>query len=153
FLFGLIGAVDRNRAAAPTKEVFTTGVAARRAPLAAIFLVIGVIMLRGWAEIGLITYLPLLYEGRGLDRATASQALFVMLVMEALAGLLGGSLADRLDRRKVLVAAFLLAGPGLLLFLYVPAVPPLAALALVGSGIGATLPVTVVMGQELLPRN
>ncbi|MCL5108968.1 MAG: MFS transporter [Chloroflexi bacterium] len=153
-LFRLLGAVDRERAAIMVRRAGTTAAAgARRAPLRVIFLVILAIVLRGWSEMGLITYLPLLYRERQLDFALVSQLLFVMLVVEAAAGLLGGALSDRFDRRLVLAAAYPVIGLAVLGFLFLPGLPPMAALALAGLGIGATVPVTTVMGQELLPRN
>ena len=116
-------------------------------------LVLLTIIVRGWAEVGIITFLPLLHKARGLDLGLASQLLFIMLVVEGASGLVGGALSDRLDRRWVLAFAFLIIGPSVLAFLYLPAVPPQLALACAGLGIGATVPVTTVMGQELLPRN
>ncbi len=151
WLFKLLGAVDRERARLLVRRVAPA--AASRPPLGAVVLVILVIVIRGWAEMGVITYLPLLYEERGRELGLVSQLLFVMLVVEAAAGLLGGAISDRLERRWVLAGAFLVAGPALLAFLYLPALPPAVALALVGVGIGATVPVTTVMGQELLPRS
>lgn len=152
WLFRLLGAVDRERAAILVRRVAPVG-GARRAPLLAIVLVILAIMVRGWSEMGLVTYLPLLYKERGLPPGLASQVLFVMLVVEAAAGLLGGALSDRIERRWVLTGAFPIVGLAVLGFLFLPGLPPAAALALAGLGIGATVPVTTVMGQELLPRN
>lgn len=152
WLFRLLGAVDRERAHIMVRRVLPQG-AVRRAPLRVIVLVIATIILRSWVEMGIITFLPLLYKTRGLDLALASQTLFVMLVVESLAGLVGGAASDRIDRRWVLAASYLVTGPALLAFLYVPALPPLAMIALAGLGIGSTVPTTTVMGQELMPRS
>jgi MFS transporter, FSR family, fosmidomycin resistance protein len=153
-LFGLLGAVDRERASILVRRAASPLAAtARRAPVGVILLVILAIVLRGWSEMGLITYLPLLYRERQLDPNLVSQLLFVMLVVEAAAGLLGGALSDRFDRRLVLAGAYPIIGLAVLGFLFLPGLPPAAALALAGLGIGATVPVTTVMGQELLPRN
>ncbi|MHB1134449.1 MAG: MFS transporter [Chloroflexota bacterium] len=152
WLFRLLGAVDRERAAILVRRSHLparTG----RVPLLAVGLVILTIVLRGTAEMGLITYLPLLYKERGLGLDLASQLLFVMLTVEAGAGLAGGALSDRFDRRLVLAAAYPLIGLAVLAFLFLPALPPVLAIALAGLGIGATVPVTTVMGQELLPRS
>ncbi|MHB1414879.1 MAG: MFS transporter [Chloroflexota bacterium] len=152
WLFRLLGAVDKERARIMVRRVSPAAVGPR-APLLAMVLVIFTIIVRGWSEMGVIIYLPLLYKARGLDLGLVSQLLFVMLVVEAGSGLVGGALSDRLERRWVLAGAFLIIGPAILAFAYVPALPPLLALALAGLGIGATVPVTTVMGQELLPRN
>lgn len=152
WLFRLLGAVDKGRAAVMLRRApAAAGLA--RAPLPTIALVVTALIVRSWAEMGVITYLPLLYQSRGLALAAASQLLFVMLIVEGIAGLMGGALSDRFPRRWVLAGSFLVVGPAVFAFLYAPALPPVAALALVGMGIGATVPVTTVMGQELLPRN
>jgi len=152
WLFRLLGAVDRERTALAVRRAAQVA-AGRRAPLAVMVLVILTIAVRSWVEMGIITYLPLLVKERALDLGLASQLLFVMLAAESVSAVLGGAIADRVDRHLVLMGAFLLVGPAVLAFLYLPALPPVAALALVGAGIGATVPVTTVMGQELLPRN
>ena len=152
-LFPLLGAVDRERTRIMVRRVAASAGPQRRAPLLAVILVILAIVVRGTAEMGLITYLPLLYQARQLDLGLVSQLLFTMLVVEAAVGLLGGALSDRVDRRWVLAGAFPIIGLSVLAFLYLPVLPPLLALALAGLGIGATVPVTTVMGQELLPRN
>lgn len=154
WLFRLLGLVDRERARIMVRRAANIGVGAQtRAPVWAIVLVILTIVVRGTSEMGLITFLPLLYQARQLELGLVSQLLFVMLVVEAASGLLGGALSDRIERRWVLAGAFPVIGLSVLAFLYLPALPPVVALALAGLGIGATVPVTTVMGQELLPRN
>jgi FSR family fosmidomycin resistance protein-like MFS transporter len=152
WLFRLLGDVDHERARIMVRRVLPHGTGGR-APIRMFVLVLAAIFMRSWVEMGLITFLPLLYKARGLELTLASQLLFVMLVVESASGLLGGSASDRFDRRWVLALSFLLIGPGILAFLYLPGLPPLAVIAVVGLGIGSTIPVTTVMGQELMPRS
>jgi MFS transporter, FSR family, fosmidomycin resistance protein len=154
WLFRLLGSVDRERARIMVRRAASSRVeAGKRAPVRAFVLVIFAIVVRGTSEMGLITFLPLLYKSRQLDLGLVSQLLFVMLVVEAAAGLVGGALSDRVERRWVLVGAFPVIGLSVLAFMHLPWLPPVVALALAGLDIGATVPVTTVMGQELMPRN
>ena len=112
-----------------------------------------VIALRSFVYFGFITFIPLyfihdLHAGRGV----AGAALTVMLVGGAIGTLVGGQLADRFGRRSVLIGSmavlpFLTVG-----FLLSP--PALAMLfaAVAGAATIATFAVTIVMGQEFLPR-
>jgi MFS transporter, FSR family, fosmidomycin resistance protein len=67
--------------------------------------------------------------------------------------LLLGPLADRVGRRPVLLATVTATGPLVLVFVLVGGIPGTIALALVGVCVVGTLGVTMVMGQEYLPRH
>jgi FSR family fosmidomycin resistance protein-like MFS transporter len=112
----------------------------------------GVIALRSFVYFGLITFIPLYFvHVLGTGKALGNAALSAMLVGGALGTLIGGPLADRFGRRAVLmgsmallpplIAAFLLAGPGL----------AVAIVTAAGAATIATFAVTIVMGQEYLP--
>jgi MFS transporter, FSR family, fosmidomycin resistance protein len=112
----------------------------------------GVIALRSFVYFGLVTFIPLYYiRVLHSSKAAGNGALTAMLLGGALGTLIGGPLADRFGRRRVLsgsmivlpplVVAFLLSGPALgILFA-----------ALLGAATIATFAVTIVMGQEYLP--
>ena len=99
-----------------------------------------------------ITYLPLLFQSRGVQLASGSLILTLFLAAGAAAGLFGGHLSDKIGRRQIIVISSLL-------------YPLLAAATLVSEGVwvwvlagisGAALlssfSVTIVLAQELLPR-
>jgi MFS transporter, FSR family, fosmidomycin resistance protein len=111
-----------------------------------------VIALRSIVYFGLVGFIPLYYvEVLHAGKALGSAALTAMLVGGAVGTLVGGPLADRFGRRKVLigsmlalpplVAGFLLSGPAL----------ALVFAAIAGAVTIATFAVTIVMGQEYLP--
>jgi len=89
----------------------------------------------------------------GASEALGNTALTVMLVAGALGTLAGGRLADRHDRRVVL-AAFLLTIPPLmaLLLAFADTAAAMALVALIGFATIGNFSLTVVMGQEYLPR-
>lgn len=119
-------------------------------PFVLLALVIG---LRSFVYFGLVTFIPLYYVRElHTSKALGGAALSVMLLGGALGTLVGGRLADRFGRRAVLrvsmlvlpllVSGFLVSGPVLALLF--------AGLA--GAATIATFAVTIVMGQEYLPR-
>ena len=109
-----------------------------------------VVVMRGWVEYGVVSFTPLRFQG---DVTLSSRVLFAFLVGEAFGTFGGAMAADRFGRRVVIVVVSLLMVPAVIGFnlangplLFV--VAPFAGLL-----IGATMPVTIVMAQELLPRN
>jgi MFS transporter, FSR family, fosmidomycin resistance protein len=111
------------------------------------------ITFRSWAYSGLIVFIPLLVHAQGAGPEVSARALFVFLFFGALGGMLGGHLSDRFGRQPIiavsLLACPLLMGaavlfPGLLRWVF---------LAVAGMALLASFSVTVVLGQELLPRH
>ncbi|HEX8975362.1 MAG TPA: MFS transporter [Solirubrobacteraceae bacterium] len=112
-----------------------------------------VIALRSFVYFGLVTFIPLYYV-RDLHTSTAlgGTALSVMLLGGAVGTLVGGRLADRFGRRAVLRASMLLLPVLVLGFLVSGPVLALLFAGLAGAATIATFAVTIVMGQEYLPR-
>ena len=67
--------------------------------------------------------------------------------------LLLGPLADRVGRRPVLLGSIVATGPLILVFVVVGGIPGAIALALIGACVVGTFGVTMVMGQEYMPRH
>jgi len=116
-------------------------------------LLAGVVALRSFVYFGLVTFVPLYYVGvLHASKAAGNGALAVMLIGGAVGTLLGGPLADRFGRSNVIVGSMALL-PGLIgAFLSVGGVAATLLLGVVGAVTIATFSVTIVMGQELLPR-
>ena len=121
-------------------------------PWVALIAVCLIVALRSWVYMSAITYLPLLFQSRGVQLTSGSVILTLFLACGAVAGLFGGHLSDRFGRKHVIIASCLL-------------YPALAAGMLTTSGMwmwilagasGAALlasfSVTIVLAQELLPR-
>jgi FSR family fosmidomycin resistance protein-like MFS transporter len=101
----------------------------------------------------LVTFVPLyLVAELHTGKAFATGALTAMLVAGAMGTLIGGRLADRVGPRRVfatstaflppVIGGLLLAGPGVAVAMFV----------LAGAATITTFSVTVVMGQQMLPR-
>ena len=119
-------------------------------PLALLYFVV---VCRSAVSYGFMTFLPLYLNGRGWSVADAGAILTAHLTLGALGGFLGGWLSDRWGGRRVVVRSFLLAAPLYVAFLYLPDWRGLACLILGGFFLQASLPVNVVMGQELSPEH
>jgi FSR family fosmidomycin resistance protein-like MFS transporter len=120
---------------------------------AAMKLLLGVIALRSVAWFGLITFVPLWEVSLGHSKSHGNHLLALMLFAGGVGTLLLGPLADRLGRRPVLLGSVVATGPLVLVFILVGGVPGAVALALIGACVVGTFGVTMVMGQEYMPRH
>ena len=119
----------------------------------AIKLLLGVIALRSVAWFGLITFVPLWEVSLGHSKSHGNHLLALMLFAGGIGTLALGPLADRFGRRPVLFASVAATGPLVLVFVLVGGVPGAIALALIGACVVGTFGVTMVMGQEYMPRH
>ncbi len=115
-------------------------------------LLLGAIALRSIAWFGLITFVPLWEVSLGHSKSHGNHLLALMLFAGGTGTLLLGPLADRFGRRPVLLGSVAATGPLVLVFVLVGGVPGAIALALIGACIVGTFGVTMVMGQEYMPR-
>jgi len=111
------------------------------------------VVARSAVSYGFMTFLPLHLTSRGYSVMQAGGLASLYLGCGALGGLLGGWLADRWGGRRVVVASFVGAVPLYFAFLFVPDPWSLACLVAGSFVLQASLPVNVVMGQELSPRH
>ena len=116
-------------------------------------LLLGVIALRSVAWFGLITFVPLWEVALGHSTSHGNHLLALMLFAGGAGTLLLGPLADRVGRRPVLLGSVLATGPLMLVFVVVGGIPGAIALALIGACVVGTFGVTMVMGQEYMPRH
>src|SRR5881398_175484 len=119
----------------------------------ALLLLLGVIAFRSVAWFGLITFVPLWEVSLGHSKSHGNHLLALMLFAGGTGTLLLGPLADRFGRRPVLLGSVAATGPLVLVFVLVGGVPGAVALALIGACVVGTFGVTMVMGQEYMPRH
>lgn len=102
---------------------------------------------------GLQAFVPIYFIGQlGSSTAIGNTALTVLLVFGAVGTLVGGQMADRLGRKRIMVISLGTLTPMILLFLLLGEVPAISLLALIGFFMVGTFSITVVMGQEYLPN-
>lgn len=116
-------------------------------------LVVSVIAIRSAAQYALIIFLPLYYHLRGFSAELGSYYAFVLSLAGAIGGLAGGHLSDLYGRRRIVVLSLAISAPLLIATLVVPPLWVWPLVALSGAALLASNSVTVVQGQELLPRH
>jgi FSR family fosmidomycin resistance protein-like MFS transporter len=119
-------------------------------PLSLLYLCV---VCRSAVSYGFMTFLPIYLHRHGFSVAAGGQVLTAYLALGALGGFAGGWLAERFGGRSVVIASFIGAAPLFLAFLWLPLKLGLASLIGGQFLLQASLPVNVVLGQELSPRH
>ena len=113
--------------------------------------VIAVVMLRSWVFLAVIQFVPVWYDDLGYSAGFYGALVTAIILAGAVGTLLGGGLADRFGQGRVVVVSLVLALPALLLFVGFPGEYALLTGALFGLACDASLSVTLVAAQRLLP--
>lgn len=109
--------------------------------------------LRSAMIVGVSAFVPLWWEARG-GRLVTGAALITTMLVVGIAGNFGAAvLAQRWGRRAVVAGGTLLSCVFLALFLFAAGAWLWILMAALGIALFATLPLTVLMGQDLLPRH
>jgi FSR family fosmidomycin resistance protein-like MFS transporter len=109
------------------------------------------VFIRSIVQICFTQFLPLyLHTQRGYSLGAASAMLSLYLVGGAIGGLAGGRLADRFGGRLVIILSMIVSLPFLALFVFTTGAISAVALFLGGLFLLFTIPVNVVMAQELV---
>jgi FSR family fosmidomycin resistance protein-like MFS transporter len=126
---------------------------ARNMPGAMAILIV-VVMLRSWTQLGFTTFVPFYYvDHLKADPRIVGPLLFVFLGAGALGTIAAGPVADRFGARPFMVWACLLAAPLSVGFLLTRGALAFVMLGAVGFTLISTFTVSVVLGQAYLPRN
>ena len=115
-------------------------------------LLLATVAFRSVTWFGLITFVPLWAVSLGHSKSYGNHLLSLMLISGGLGTLVLGPAADRFGRRPILALSSIVTAPLVLVFVVVGGIPGAVALALVGCAVMGTFGVTMVMGQEYLPR-
>lgn len=122
-------------------------------PVYTVSLIVLVVVLRSWTQLGLATYIPFLYESKlASDPAYVGTLLFLFLGAGTVGTVLGGPLADRFGHRKFLFASTALQIPLIFVFLHAADWLVFPVVAILGATIISSFSVTIVMAQELFPK-
>ena len=110
------------------------------------------VFIRSIVQVTFAQMIPLyLHLERGYSMAAASYTLSLYLACGAVGGFLGGHLADRFGGRRVILISMAGAVPFLALFFFAQGWVSVLGLLAGGLVLLFTIPVNVVMAQELLP--
>ncbi len=108
--------------------------------------------LRALVNFVLITFLPLVWHQHGGNMTTGASLITVLYVVGVVGNLGGGWLGDRIGRRALLVTSMLVL---LIATALIPLISGIAfwlAIAIAGVCLFATLPLTVLIGQDFVPE-
>jgi len=108
--------------------------------------------LRSAALSGVSTMLPIYLQAKGLSLIIGGSAVFLFRLAGGVGVFFGGPLSDRLGRKRVLVASFLLALPFLHLFFNSDGIWRMGSLAMASALLTSSTPVNTVMAQEVTPK-
>ena len=120
-------------------------------PMKAFLLLLVVVSLRSLATPGSVGFIPRLFEEKGWTPSEYGAITSIFWIASALAGVYFGGLADRFDRRFVLMGSLIAAAPA---FFLLPIIDDTFAygLAIMAGGLsGGSHSVIVVLAQEILP--
>ncbi len=113
--------------------------------------VIGVTMLRSWVFLSVLKFVPVWYDDLGYGSRFYGPLTTTIILAGAVGTLFGGAFADRLGQRRIVVGSLTLAIPALLLYVGLPGPWAFLTGALFGLTCDASLSVTLVMAQRLVP--
>lgn len=113
--------------------------------------VILVSMMRSWAFLSVLQLSATWYSELGYGREFYGPLTAIIILGGAVGTLVGGTLADRLGQRRVIFAAMLATIPALLLYAAFPGPQGLILAAIFGFFSDASVSITLVMGQRLVP--
>jgi len=144
-----VGKVSFNSSSGP-KDNFWASLGPYWRDLVSLNVIVG---LRAWVQTIVIVFVPLLYIRQGHSKVEAGQLLTFFLIAGTIGTWLGGIIADRFSRKKILVLSFVLGAASFVLFFLTDGWLTWLALGLAGVILQGTFSLTVVMAQELIPRN
>jgi FSR family fosmidomycin resistance protein-like MFS transporter len=151
----LTAALPRLSAPAPAVARDRARAAGARTMAGAMALLILVVAIRSWTQLGFTTFMPFYWRDvlQG-DPRLVGTLLAVFLGAGAVGTLAAGPVADRVGVRRYVVSVFLLAAPLAVGFLFVSGGPLVfVLLALLGFVLVSTFTVSVVLGQAYLPKH
>lgn len=111
------------------------------------------VALRSLAQPGSVAFFPVLFQDKGWSPTEYGAITSVFWIASAVAGVVFGNIADRVDRRLVITGGLLLSAPA---FFVLPIVDGgLAfAMAIAAGGLtGGSHSIIVVLAQDLLPKS
>jgi FSR family fosmidomycin resistance protein-like MFS transporter len=119
-----------------------------------VFLLVCVIILRSWCQIGVSAFLPFFFlHQMHMSYGHAELLNFLFLGAGALGTFFGGAISDKIGMKRLLVGSMLFSIPFALLLPYAKGGYAWIILLLFGFFVLSSFAVTVVYMQRLLPRN
>lgn len=137
-----------------SEEKLNKRVAAGRNRMLGLSLLLVVVVLRSWCQVGVAGFLPFYYQKQfHMTVGVADLYTFLFLAAGALGTFFGGALSDKLGRKNLLVVSLVGAVPFAWLLPSAEGIYRVIVLFVFGFSILSSFAVGVVYAQMLLPRN
>ncbi|WP_353248269.1 MFS transporter [Salinisphaera sp. T31B1] len=136
----------------PARQADTTPIAwrAHAAPLSRLVLFCA---LRALMIFTVITFVPVLWSQSGGTLTAGASFITVLMVVGVIGNLAGGRMADSRPTRPILVTAMLVSSALLVAFVQLDGIWLWLVLAGLGIALFTTLPLTILIAQDILPEN
>ena len=108
-------------------------------------------LIRAFLIVGFITFIPIYLHGKAMSLMLSGFAVTLFELSGAAGALMGGPLSDRFGRKIIVLISFAAGLPLLFLFVVLQGIPAFFALSLGGLILYSSIPVLIVMAQELFP--
>jgi len=136
---------------APNRHVQVHGAVNVPHQVRAVFLLYFISMIRSFMISGFNTFIPIYLERQNIDPMLYAAALTTFGMPGAVGSLFGGALSDRFGRRTVIFFSIAIAVLFFSLFLFLHGFLSVLALGVAGFAIFSSIPVVIIMAQELMP--
>ena len=138
----------------PTQQSLPSKAPPTRRTAVSLAFLVGLVIVRSWAHLGLVSYIPFYYiEFLKGDPLYAGKLVTTFLLAGALGTLVGAPIADAWGHKKFVSASLILVVPLLFIFYKVGGWMAFVIIALAGMVLVSSFSVTIVMAQNLLPQN
>ncbi|MAU12600.1 MAG: hypothetical protein CL607_22455 [Anaerolineaceae bacterium] len=118
------------------------------APFAALTVMV---VLRGLATPGSVNFIPVLFQQKGWSPSEYGAITSVFWVASGISGVVFGNLADRFDRRWVMMSTMVLAAPAFFLLPITDGIVAFGLAIMAGGFVGGAHSIIVVLAQDLIP--
>jgi len=109
--------------------------------------------LRGVLLYAVTAYVPVLWNQRGGSLTGGAAFITTLMIVGLIGNVVGGRLGDKGGRRRVIAIGMLITVLGMIAFMLVNGIWMWILIALVGIGLFATFPLTILIGQDIVPEN
>ncbi len=120
--------------------------------IGALVLFVLYVILRSVAHIGVVNFIPLLFQRKGWESSAYGAITSLFWFASGVSGVVMGRLADRFDRRIIIAMSLVLAAPVLFVLPLTDGAIAFALAVASGALVGASFPLTVVLAQSLFPK-
>jgi FSR family fosmidomycin resistance protein-like MFS transporter len=149
-LYFFVPPIQRTSISTEQQTAFRDGLKHTWQPLLILYLLV---VIRSAVQMCFVSFLPLYFHLKGLGNLDAARITSIFLFAGAIGGFIGGALSDRFGGKFVISFSMILSTPCFLAFLMTQGIVSHLWLSLGGLILFSTIPVNVVMAQDLIPAN